>query len=124
MQRLDLLFAVAMLGLRTAQRRGSYFECASLRSSARTSGQKTAKSGSEHGALAILAIEKVTHRVPASFVESLALVGVHGLLRCRIGVFGFAARRTTVGKARLPRSQFELFRADRADFDRKCHANN
>jgi|SRR5208283_228074 len=122
MQRLDLLFAVAMLGLRTAQRRGSYFECASLRSSARISAQKTAKSGSEHGALAILAIEKVTHRVPASFVESLALVGVHGLLRCRIGVFGFAARGAPVSKAGLTRLQFELIRANGADLDRKCHA--
>lgn len=84
--------------------------------------RKTAKLGTEHGALAILAIEKVTHRVPASFVESLAFVGVRGRLRCRIGVFGFAARRTTVGKTRLPRFQFELFRAHRTNFNRKCHA--
>ncbi len=64
------------------------------------------KDGREPGAptSAILAVEKVAHCAPASFVglfQRLTLVGVHGLLRLRAGVFGFAARGTTVGEAGL-----------------------
>ena len=74
--------------------------------------------------LAILAIKQVAHRLSASFVRfclSLAFVCVHGLLRFGVSVFRFTARRTAVSKAGLTRLQLELFRADSANFDRKCH---
>jgi hypothetical protein len=74
---------------------------------------------------AILAIEQIAHRSSPSFVRFfliLAFVGAHALLRFGVTVFGFAAGRAAVGKARLTRLQLELLRADGADFDRKCHA--
>jgi hypothetical protein len=61
--------------------------------------------------LAVLAIEKVSHGFPASFVGfllSLALVGVRGRLRFRTGCFGLAALWAAIGKAGLIRLQLEL----------------
>src|SRR3977135_89902 len=74
--------------------------------------------------LPILAIKQIAHRLSASFVRfdpRLAFVSVHCLLCLRVSVFRFATRWTAVGKARFTRLQLELFRADSANFDRKCH---
>jgi hypothetical protein len=75
-------------------------------------------------ALAVLAVEQVAHRVSPGFVrlrQSLALVGVHAPLGYRISRVRFTTSRTTIRKPRLARLQLKLFRADGADFDRKCH---
>ena len=74
--------------------------------------------------LTILAVKQVAHRLSSSFVRfylRLAFFRVHCLLRFGINVLGFTARWAAVGKARFIRLQLELFRADGANFDRKCH---
>src|SRR5208282_3419796 len=74
--------------------------------------------------LAVLAVEEVAHRPPPSFVrfhQNLAFIGVLALLRYGGIMFRYAARWAAVGKSGFIRLQFELFRADRAHFDRKCH---
>ena len=65
------------------------------------------------------------HRFSASFVrfcQSFALIGVHAPLGCGPIGLRFAACRAAVGKTGLPRLQLELFPADGANFDRKCHS--
>lgn len=63
-------------------------------------------------ALAVFAVEEVAHHSSASFVRfflRLAFFGIHGPLRCGIGLFGNAAGGTVVGKARFVGPQFEFF---------------
>ncbi len=63
--------------------------------------------------LAVLAIEKITHRLPPRFVgftRSLPLIGVHALFRAGIITrFGSTALGATVSKAGLVRLQLKLF---------------
>jgi len=77
--------------------------------------------------LTILAVEEVTHRLSPSFVrfhQRPAFGGVHALLRYGVNLFGFAALRAAIGKTGFIRLQFELFRANDAQLDRKCHSGN
>ena len=76
--------------------------------------------------LAVLTIEEFAHRLPPSligFTSILALIGVHAVLVYRGGCFGGTTVRAAVGETGLIRLQFELFFADRADFDGESHPN-
>ena len=70
--------------------------------------------------LAILAIKQIPHGFTPSRVRSLVRLQNIRRLRLRIGLL-FAARRTAVGKPRLPRLQLKLLRANRTNFNRKSH---
>ena len=73
---------------------------------------------------AILPIQQIPHRLPprlVRFSQRLTLVGAHAFLFGRTIRLRLAACRTSVGKPRLPRLQFKFFRADYANFNRKCH---
>ncbi len=59
--------------------------------------------------LAVLAIEEVAHRSPPCFVQSLALVGVHGGFGHGVNGFRLATRWAAVGEAWLIRLQLKLF---------------
>src|SRR6476469_6654920 len=75
-------------------------------------------------ALTVFAIKQVAHSLPACLIRffgGLAFVGIHTTLGWGLCVFRSAARWTMVGKAGLVRFQFELFRADGANFDGKFH---
>jgi hypothetical protein len=75
--------------------------------------------------LAILAVQQIPHRPSPSLVrlgQRLTLIGIHASLSRRCIALRFAARRTPVGKSRLPWLELELLGANGADFDRKCHA--
>ena len=52
----------------------------------------------------------------------LAFVGVHAAFSLGVSWFGGAARWTAIGETRFIRLQFELFRANSADFERERHA--
>ena len=74
--------------------------------------------------LAILAVQKVAHRLPPSFIcfiQRLALVGIHSMLSRGRGFLGCAALGATIGKTGLIRLELELLFADAADFDRESH---
>lgn len=77
--------------------------------------------------LAVLAIKKIADRLPAGlvyFTLSLAFFGVSGALRDRIdGLIVRTALRTAIGETRLVRLQFELFRTDDTNFNRKSHTS-
>jgi hypothetical protein len=76
--------------------------------------------------LAILAVQKVAHRLPPSrvrFTHSLALVSVHGALRYGRSYVGKAACRTAVGKTGFIRLKLELLLADLTDFGDESHLN-
>ena len=55
------------------------------------------------------------------FTSILALIGVHAVFVSRGGSFGSTTLRAAVGETGLIRLQFELFLADRADFDGESH---
>lgn len=74
--------------------------------------------------LAVLAVEKFTHDLPAGCVRltrGLAFVSIHALPGGRTGRFGGAALRALVGKTRFVRLQLKLFPTDGADLDWKSH---
>lgn len=76
--------------------------------------------------LAILAVQEVAYRLPPGFVgfrSSLAFIRVHATFRRGLRVFGFAASRAAVSEAGFIWLQLKLFRANRADSDRKSHPN-
>ncbi len=61
--------------------------------------------------LAILAVQQIPHRPSASLVRlghRLTLIGIHASLRRGGIALRLAARRTSVGKTRLPGLEFEL----------------
>ena len=77
--------------------------------------------------LAVLAIEKLPHRLSPSLVrfsQALALIGVHALLGPRARRLFNAALRATIRKPGLVRLQLELFFTHRADLNRKRHNNS
>lgn len=75
----------------------------------------------------VFAIEQVAHHA-SSFLVRFGLcssfVGIHRTLGCRVGILRVAAVGTTVGEAGLVGFEFELFRADGADFDWVSHFNS
>jgi len=76
------------------------------------------------GRLAILAIEKVAHGLPAGFVglaDGLAFVGVHAAFAAGLHGFGGAALGAAIGETGFVRFQLELFGADDTGFDRERH---
>ena len=79
---------------------------------------------------AILPIKQIPHSPSTSFVRfrlRFTLVRVQALLSLgciRFNFFRFAASRTAISKARLPRLQVELLRAHHAHSNRKRHAAN
>ena len=58
------------------------------------------------------------------FTLILAFVGVHAVFSRGVGRFGGAARWTAIGETGFIRLQFELFRANSANFQRKRHADS
>lgn len=79
------------------------------------------------GSLAILAVEKVAHRLSPSlvgFLLRLAFVCVHAALFNGLTRFRLATSWAAVGKTGLARLQFELLAANGADFEGKYHAIN
>ena len=84
----------------------------------------TVEGGASGQRLTILAIEQRAHRLSPSlvcFTHCLALIRVHGAPSRRGAWFRSAARRAAVGETGLVRFQFELLRADRADFEGESH---
>ncbi len=74
--------------------------------------------------LAVFTVEEVAYGLPASGVRlacRFTLVGVHAQLVFGRGCFRGAALGAAVGETGLIRLEFELFRADGADFDGEGH---
>ena len=76
--------------------------------------------------LAVFAIEKIAHRLSASFVRlgnGLAFGGIHAMLRGGVSRFGRTALRAAVSVTGFIGLQLELFGANDTHFDRKGHTN-
>jgi hypothetical protein len=74
--------------------------------------------------LAVFAVKEISHGLTSGLVRfgwSLLVDGVHVTLCERFYRFGFAALGTAIGETGFVGLQLELFLADDADFDGKCH---
>lgn len=74
--------------------------------------------------LVVLTVKQIAHRSPSGFVHFTlipALNNIHAVFTDLVTFLGNAALRTAVRETRFVRLQFELLRADDADFDGKRH---